>query len=91
MIPNMIIEHGLIVVKYCRETFDVNNSDAKRKYQEMKKIVNEVITSFFSYSSIDKWGGQLKTIKRDVRDFMVLEFKGIKKLQNKNLRCKKFI
>ena len=91
MIPNMIIEHGLIVVKYCHETFDVNNSDAKRKYQEMKKIVNEVITSFFSYSSIDKWGGQLKTIKRDVRDFMILEFKGIKKLQNKNLRCKKFI
>ena len=57
----------------------------------MKKIVNEVITSFFSYSSIDKWGGQLKTIKRDVRDFMILEFKGIKKLQNKNLRCNKFI
>ena len=50
----------------------------------MKKIVNEVIKRFFSYSSIDKWGGQPKTIKRDIRDFMILEFKGIKNYKTKS-------
>ena len=42
MIPNLIIEHGLVfkISKYCRETFDVNNPDTKRKHQKMKKIVN---------------------------------------------------
>ena len=29
-------------------------------------------------SSIDKWGDQLKTTKRGIRDFMILELKGIK-------------
>ena len=29
-------------------------------------------------SSIGKWGGQLKTTKREIRDYMILELKGIK-------------
>ena len=34
-------------------------------------------------SSIDKWGGQLKTIKRENRDFMILELKSIKNCKPK--------
>ena len=30
-----------------------------------------VFLEYFSYSSIDKWDGQLKTTKRDIRDFMI--------------------
>ena len=29
-------------------------------------------------NSIDKWDSQPKTTKRDIRDFMILELKGIK-------------
>ena len=31
-----------------------------------------------SESSIGKWGEQIKTTKRDIRDFMILKLKGIK-------------
>ena len=34
--------------------------------------------AFFKYSSIGKWGGQLKTTKREIRDYMIWELKGIK-------------
>ena len=34
-------------------------------------------------SSVDKWGGQLKRTKRDIRDFMILELKGIKNYKTK--------
>ena len=40
--------------------------------------------SHLVHCSIDKWGGQLKTTKRDIRNYMILELKGI----NKDLRCK---
>ena len=33
---------------------------------------------FFKYSSIGKWRGQLKTTQREIRNFMILELKGIK-------------
>ena len=39
-----------------------------------------------SNSSISKWGGQLQTTERQIRDFMVQELQDIKKLQNNNLR-----
>ena len=32
----------------------------------------------FKYSSIGTWGGQLKTAKQEIRNFMILELKGIK-------------
>ena len=34
--------------------------------------------TFFKYSSIVKWGDQLKTTKQSIRDFMICELKGIK-------------
>ena len=33
---------------------------------------------FLKYSSIGKWGGQLKTTKREIRNVMILELKGMK-------------
>ena len=42
-----------------------------------------LIKSFLVMSSIDKWGGQLKTIKRENRDFMILELKSIKNCKPK--------
>ena len=45
------------------------------------------MTLFFQnsvvYSSIDKGGGQLKTTKREIRDYMILELKGIKNYKTK--------
>ena len=38
---------------------------------------------FLRYSSIGKWGGQLKTTKRENRDNMILELKGIKNYKTK--------
>ena len=32
----------------------------------------------FKYSSIGTWGGQLKSTKQEIRNFMILELKGIK-------------
>ena len=39
--------------------------------------------SLLVHSSIDKWGGQLKTTKRGIRDYMILELKGIKNYKTK--------
>ena len=33
---------------------------------------------FLKYSSIGKWGGPLKSTKQEIRDFIILELKGIK-------------
>ena len=32
------------------------------------------------HSRIGKWGGQLKTTKREIRDFFILEFQATKKV-----------
>ena len=38
---------------------------------------------FLKYSSIGKWGGQLKTTKREIRNFIILELKCIKNNKTK--------
>ena len=35
---------------------------------------------FLKYSSIGKWGGQLKTTKQEIRNFMILKLKGTRNL-----------
>ena len=59
----------------------VNKPDAERKYKKMKKMYKLFTPTVLS--SADKWGGQLKTTKRDIRDFMILELKGIKNYKTK--------
>ena len=40
-------------------------------------------------SSIDKCGGQLKTTKREIRDYMIWELKGMKNYKNQKFKVLK--
>ena len=46
-------------------------------FNALKSVIYRLVL-FKALSSVDKWGGQLKTTKRSIRDFMILELKGIK-------------
>ena len=52
-------------------------------YVEKFTFINVVGCFLFQFqimSSIGKWGGQLKTTKREIPDFMILELQGTKKV-----------
>ena len=47
----------------------------------MTKFVNDTVFGFYVFSSsIYKWGDQFKTTKRKIRNYMILELYGTKKL-----------
>ena len=46
-------------------------SDVRIEFDIEKKLFD--FENEFDISSIGKWGGQLKTTKREIRDYMILE------------------
>ena len=42
--------------------------------------------TFLVHSSIGKWGGQLKTTRREIQDFYDFRIERYKKLRNKDLK-----